>query len=121
MSDYEVKKWSVVTWLRAQLDEDERVARAVAGSGRWVKYSEGGDGAAIETEPGGDPGAPARVLAEVEAKRRILELYEWAVARQALDPGDRLHLGERAVAEQVLWHLAEPYADRPGYDESWRP
>jgi hypothetical protein len=120
----------LVTWLRAQLDEDERVARAVAGSGRWVKYSEGGDGAAIETEPGGDPGAiigddamathiarhnPARVLAEVEAKRSILEMHE---------EGDK-H-GDCAICFAVwpcgtLKALAWPYADRPGYDEAWRP
>jgi hypothetical protein len=50
---------------------------------------------------------PARVLAEVEAKRKILSMYEDYTA-------ERRHLGP------VIWALAQPYAGRPGWREEWR-
>jgi len=118
----------LVTWLRAQLDEDERVARAVPGSGCWSKYIEAGDGAAIETDPGGDPGAiigdepmaehmarhdPVRVLAEVAAKRRILDEVVGGLARE--------ERWARRFAEHLARLLALPCADQPGYREEWRP
>ena len=46
---------------------------------------------------------PARVLAECEAKRQIVQ--------NAQDPGDDLFV---AI-------LALPYADHPDYREEWRP
>jgi hypothetical protein len=62
---------------------------------------------------------PARVLREVEAKRRIVD---WVVGAQAaageppgFDPADA-----EALTHAVRL-LALPYADRPGYDEAWRP
>ncbi|MFF7485615.1 DUF6221 family protein [Streptomyces luteogriseus] len=87
----------LVGWLRAQLDEDERVARAAADElegpelgGEW-RY----DGQYVETarertmvavgsqdlmEPGcGEHIArhdPARVLREIDAKRQLLDDYE---------------------------------------------
>jgi hypothetical protein len=67
---------------------------------------------------------PARVLAECEAKRRIVAHY--LGSRDALakltDPLRRL-IGE-AINEShadALKPLALPYADHPDYDESWRP
>lgn len=59
---------------------------------------------------------PARVLAEVEAKRAIVEScradYEYAQSRN----DDTTEL-----AEEVMWALALPFADHPDFDESWRP
>jgi len=49
---------------------------------------------------------PARVLAEVKAKRAILD--EWREY-----PAERRHLNP------VIWHLAQPYAGRPGWREQW--
>lgn len=126
----------LVTWLRAQLDEDEQVALEVLaerttddGPDNGVQIDEsgrlliGGADYAIRATVTAHilRHSPNRVLAEVEAKRRILDLYEWAAIRRSQQPDDRLHLGEQAVAEQALWHLAEPYADRPGYRDEWRP
>ena len=58
---------------------------------------------------------PARVLAECEAKRRI-------VAALPADPGG---VGEKydydGNAWAVLCALALPYADHDDYDASWRP
>jgi hypothetical protein len=51
---------------------------------------------------------PARVLAECEAKRRIVKFAEyWLGATEGME------------AEFVLGSLALPYADHPDYDEAW--
>lgn len=54
---------------------------------------------------------PARVLAECEAKRRIINW--WMAGREGQPYGhDTMRL---------LGALALPYADHPDYDEAWRP
>lgn len=60
---------------------------------------------------------PARVLAEVDAKRRIIAEYErFAAERRRMmggwDPGD---------VSPILAALALPYADQPGYRQEWKP
>lgn len=60
--------------------------------------------------------APARVLAECEAKRRIVEIML-----------DQIDLGRRAgrwlnwedMAMQTLRALALPYRDHPDFDRAW--
>jgi hypothetical protein len=52
---------------------------------------------------------PARVLREVEAKRRIVDLFGPRHERHDPDAFDLLML------------LALPYSDRPGYQKVWRP
>lgn len=58
---------------------------------------------------------PARVLAECDAKRRIVEScradYEYAQGRND---------DTTEVAEEVLWHLALVYADHPAYRDEWK-
>ncbi|MEU1240060.1 DUF6221 family protein [Micromonospora parva] len=125
----------LVTWLRAQLDEEERVALAVPEAARrwtldggtihhghptdevvdWV-YLEGGWEHIARQDP-------ARVLAEVDAKRRILDLFEYEQADVSLPWGPPTTVpGTRpATASPVLRLLALPYADRPGYRDEWRP
>lgn len=58
---------------------------------------------------------PARVLADVEAKKAIVE--EARDYSPELSEGDN---GEWAF-DFVLRTLGLPYADHPDYDESWRP
>jgi hypothetical protein len=58
---------------------------------------------------------PARVLAECEAKRRIVEL----VGRPSSD--DEWFMGRADALDEVLSYLALPYADHPDYREEWRP
>jgi hypothetical protein len=54
----------------------------------------------------------ATLLAEVEAKRRLVEMCEplaqWEVRRQT-----------RNLAQGTLRELARPYRDHPGYDPAW--
>lgn len=68
---------------------------------------------------------PARVLREVEAKRGIVRAYEAAVAAfddsgPAMANYDRL-VGSVSSLRGSLERLAEVYADRPGFQEAWRP
>ncbi|MDX3247174.1 DUF6221 family protein [Streptomyces sp. ME18-1-4] len=122
----------LVVWLRAQLDEDERIARRAGDTFRQI----GETGVIVATE--GDRAEecasanwagvaehvvrhdPARVLREIDAKRRLLtELLP------DLEHADRLIEGEWGsgddLATRALRLLALPYADQPGYLESWRP
>ncbi|WP_098891993.1 DUF6221 family protein (plasmid) [Streptomyces anulatus] len=66
---------------------------------------------------------PARVLAEVSAKRELLNRYEYPEASEALPPSmNRLTASvERAVLDLAFRYLALPYADHPDYRGTWRP
>jgi hypothetical protein len=117
----------LVTWLREQFDEDERAATRQQVDEKW--FAERADPSSVNAtyiEPlryGGYPGDPRRVLAEVAAKRIIL----------AAEPDDGfgyVRFGDwescsdscpSMVMDEVFKLLALPYADRPGYDPTWRP
>lgn len=127
----------LVQFLRDCLDEDEREAKAQRGifpspgvqddGYVWLHIRPGGN-AVITRYPrpveGYDDMAKlrnwadtengwtqARVLREVDAKRRILDAYEnYDNDAPELD-----------VPESVLRLLALPYADHPDYRDGWRP
>ena len=92
-------------FLRARYDEEERVAPALHHEqcSSVVRRIVGGVLWAVGPC---DCGYPARVLAEVDAKRRILEEASSMVWRDSLGYFLRL--------------LALPYAGHPGYREEWR-
>ncbi|MEU8760671.1 DUF6221 family protein [Streptomyces sp. NPDC048659] len=135
----------LVEFLNARLDEDGRVALATAVSRGtpacyvWEASPEAGRASEWEvwteerwrivpgqTEADATHVArhdPARVLAEVDAKRRILELhgpaeYEYSDVDicSTCDRG-----GPLPHPCPTLHLLALPYADHPDYDEAWRP
>jgi hypothetical protein len=64
---------------------------------------------------------PARVLAEVDAKRRIVADYERGLGRRRDHPGDAASAGALLALHAVARLLALPYTDHPDYDEAWRP
>lgn len=112
----------LVTWLRAQLDEDDADARRRDfHTGMCSRF----------LDPGGDCSCDYsdHVLAEVEAKRRILDRVEKAAASAAMPVGyDAVARLEKSLAkvtapelDRVVRLLALPYADRPGYRDEWRP
>ena len=117
----------LVQWLRAQLDEDERIARE-AKPGPW--HAEGGSVYAthptdevVDYSESADHIAewdPARVLRELDAKRRLLVVH-----RPYAPEPDQSCLGCAGgitfTSCPVVRLLALPYADRPGYREEWRP
>jgi hypothetical protein len=102
----------LVEFLKARLDEDEERARFV--------QREQGDRSRYETEPWRLSWhdeydllcvEPSRVLAEVDAKRKLIEQ----------------HIGYYGAGDDEWWPvqtlriMALPYASHPEYDESWRP
>lgn len=139
----------LIEFLRARLDEDERIAIAASGCAMPEAQSAGdrwrlSDGEIYPSDRSRHPGSiitgwdgwfetghgehvarhdPARVLAEVNAKRRILDeivpqiigldwqiISEWGSSQN--EPDEHLPL---------LKLLALPYADHPGYCDGWRP
>jgi hypothetical protein len=97
----DTRTMTVAEFLRARLDEDEADARAIT-EGSWEDATLHGDHVLRWS--------PARVLAECEAKRRIVEGEPARIAN------DRHSQWERTLRD-----LAAVYSDHPGYDEEWRP
>ena len=114
---------TIADFLRARLAEDEARARD-AESGEWrndKRHAIEADGTVVwdrDLKP--DDAAfivhnqPKRVLADIAAKRRIVEFY--AVAMQEGDEPDVIH----AYAD-VCEALASVYADHPDYRPEWAP
>ena len=129
----------LIAFLRARLDEQERKAREAAQraerwpvNGTWhlegVEHDVVGDEEAycaphnVEHIAANDP---AYVLADVDAKRRIIgQMADEAAEgeywleywREGSRPGNNVE-----VAIWALLTLALPYADHPDYREEWRP
>ncbi|SCD40986.1 hypothetical protein GA0115251_106923 [Streptomyces sp. TverLS-915] len=122
----------LLAFFRARLDEDEAEARTV----RWDGSNNRLDWhlpASATVDVGDDEfytgdrtvaahiarHDPARVLLEVEAKRRVLRAHDkWCEGRcEAKYPEG----GFDAAHYWSIKSLAAVYADHPDYDESWRP
>ncbi|MFE7485490.1 DUF6221 family protein [Streptomyces sp. NPDC057552] len=131
---------TLVAFLKARLDDDERAATAPA-SAVWAspewRFTEGDDGPFVDlgtthlTEESGlnvaelehiAHHAPARILREVAAKRQLINDYEESAADlDAQDAPDRDWVGRLDGLEAALRHLATAYADHPDHLEEWRP
>lgn len=149
----------LVAFLRARLDEDERIAQA-ASPGPWsVRTAEderadiyapasagliahGFDRSAVAVGEDGTGGMsaadaeyivrwdPARVLAEIAAKRAILDLHELVTPHDDDDlaPWRESQPGLQLCREcdwkpfpcPTVRLLAQPYADHPDFDPTWR-
>lgn len=140
----------LITWLLAAIDADRQIARD-ASAGPWMHVPtrgnlsgdgvmglvrsvvEPGDGGGIDEEDAAHVvnWHPDRVIAECEAKRKLMErggpFCDCYGGNPPMDPASNWtvpiphHYDCSAyVAAQVL---AEPYAaaGRPGYQEAWRP
>jgi hypothetical protein len=119
----------LVTWLRAQLDEDAEAAQVADALTRspWTGGDAqvvDGDGYPVVRDDDARPERavlehiarwdPARMLAEIGAKRRILD----DIVRNDYVDG----LGNAStdgLAHRVLAYLALPYAGRDGWREEW--
>jgi len=135
----------LVVFLRARLAEDVRAAIAtlkpevVVGSHRGKpipRWAVHGSGRGLIDEGGGTVRAkdifpaeaehvvrhdPARVLREIEAKRRIVDAYAEALRIQ---DGFRETTGEmmrRTAIEMACLAYAVAYADHPDHREEWKP
>lgn len=146
----------LVTFIRARLDEDEHLASGATPAPWTAKVGEGwraSDGRAhtlvgrIAVDvpgrqkwlySGNEHGGtalhianwdPARVQAEVDAKRRILDLHPCAGGDVnepfclTCTPDEALY-GESLAGRwpcPTLRLLALPFSDHPSYREEWRP
>lgn len=64
---------------------------------------------------------PARILAEVDAKRRLLEKAADAERYSRTTWANAGSVGAASAYRATLRLLALPYADHPDYREEWRP
>jgi hypothetical protein len=138
----------LVEFLRARLDEDEKAARAVPPLGH--NYDMGGnrqderftfgrtlpssaDGMGNWSEHRDSPTTkahfsrwtPSRVLAEVEAKRRIIDLHQPSPPVAAVvslhGPIDPICAADALIYPcDTIKALALPYADHPDFDPAWK-
>lgn len=121
----------LIDFLKARIDEDEAAAALVTtpiyacdGHDRqWdciaqphEKWADGTDRLPNHHATWTPIYEPARVLADVAAKRAIV------------DDCGQVFAGDQPVAAQAVWvagralkRLAAVYADHPDYDERWRP
>ncbi|HST86678.1 MAG TPA: DUF6221 family protein [Kineosporiaceae bacterium] len=138
--------YALIEWFRAQLDDDERIALA-ANPGPWRRFTDkehldpltifGGrwmgddeklrNVASVELAWVKDGNAehitrwdPARVLAELRAKRAVLDEVE----QESRNADERLrsggHLGyPGAILWRCVCNLAQPYAGREGWQDEW--
>lgn len=127
----------LIAWLTQILDEDAALARE-CGDGHWSvgrfdrervssadgfdTYNEGGISEEIAAHIARHD--PAAVLADIAAKRGIIEAASKAIADAVPNGKDWETDRARAMAdawEQALRLEASAYAGRPGYDEGWKP
>lgn len=118
----------LVAFLNARLDEDEQVAHWIADRDEW-----GGIHVEGPTEVASHINRhdPARVLAEVEAKRAILNEhppndvpYAWVKCSRCVETMSGRYQEDWEPQKypcQTLRILASVYADHPDYDLSWKP
>ena len=92
----------LATFLLARIGDDEAAARDL-GEHEWGQATDGWWGGLEWFASRHDP---ARVLAECEAKWRIVKEWGWS---ETLD-GDGL-----------MRIMALPYADHPDYRQEWKP
>ena len=134
---------TLTNFILARIADDEAVARAAGnvkayrgsfGTGAWVEFSDGSAHAFTEAQLGAMPVPqlraldhacrhdPARVLAECEAKRAIVEAAwadhvriegEWGMCRS------REQMEAQGDVPDVVAHLATIYASHPDYREEW--
>jgi hypothetical protein len=139
----------LVQFLRDRLDDDERVARAAMWDGQsdvWtasppkatyerytvVDYCD--DGVVVVTPENADADGvgrhvarhdPARVLREVDAKRRLLAEHLPAKSPHVPFPYCHCEAGDGCVGGPypclTVQLLVLPYADHPNYRDEWRP
>lgn len=105
----------LITFMNARLDEDEAGARAAA------NFSYGVPDWCDEGDPDGTHIArhdPARVLREVEAKRKRLAAY--TAARAAADRYDDQYMaGVASGLADAIRGDAGAWADHPDYKQEW--
>lgn len=108
---------NIEKFLLERIEEDEQDARAIAGSVFFGVESSAEEEVIRLSDP-------KRVLAECEAKRRIIQSVEvltegeksYAQRLRHTDVEDACY----QITRDILYHFAAVYADHPDYDPSWK-
>lgn len=112
-------------WLASCLDEDEAAAQDALKRTTTTRRRIGGEWVEDVVQPPEwrrSVWDPARVLREIDAKREVLAEYEQADRYSRTTWGQSNADQSRArTLGKVVRLLALPFADRPGYQDSWRP
>ncbi|MFE7513814.1 DUF6221 family protein [Streptomyces sp. NPDC057540] len=126
----------LIAFLRARLNEDADLALA-ASPGPWHPGEEHDEVLAVDDIVVAEGFAlsgrqlratvdhiarhdPARVLAEVDAKGRLVDLTSGMLSAAEGD-SEVDHYGGLDAAEAVLRATALPFAEHPDYQDAWRP
>ena len=114
---------TLTEFLLARIAEDEAVAKAAhpsSGDDTWILWV---CDEFMHVATGED-----RVLAECEAKRRIVAEHSEGVSGECgtcVGEWGNYHVGEPATGKAwpcpTLRILAQPHADHPDYREEWKP
>jgi hypothetical protein len=119
----------LVRWLSAQLDEEQQAAEEALRRTTTTRRRIGGQWVEDTVQPPEwrrSAWGPARVLREIDAKRKLLARYEqaaseYAAKSRAYDYESETGRVRTRVLGEAVRIAAEAYADRDGYQESWRP
>jgi Family of unknown function (DUF6221) len=105
-------------FLAARLDEIEAAAREAASRPLGDAWDDGTRLTAVARHIARHD--PARVLREVEAKRKILRRCEARINELDVHPNGLV--SPRAVlARQIIAELAAVFSDHPDYRQEWAP
>lgn len=117
----------MITWLRRQLEIDERVARKAAAfpydhpaDAPWERASiVVKRGVAFTSDAHIALHGPERVLRQVQAHRAILDDYDRAIARRREHPDDVASAADLLSMVRTVKRLSSIYSDRDGYRAEW--
>jgi uncharacterized protein DUF6221 len=123
--------YELITWLRAQLDHDEQVAVEARDTDHSGVFD--GTGIVVMHAATGTRNVtlistvathiadwdPARVLAEVDAKRRMLDWLTRVDEYMDRDDMSWHRLGGAIDTDDAVRLLAQPYAGREGWRTEW--
>lgn len=113
----------LAAWLLEQLAEDQSEARDALERTTTSRRMIRGRMVEVKMEPPrwrSTAWPPSRVLAECDAKRKIVEHAQTIAAEVREDGSNVLLYGQHLALQTVLKQLALPYADRPGYRQEWQ-
>jgi hypothetical protein len=117
---------NLADFLLARIAEDEQIARQILGpyfGDQWMTFAWASDPEPVDLNQ-------ARLLAECDAKRRILELHartDFGLRRfgcvicNELEAAEGAWGGGDAGPCDTIRALALPYADHRDYRDEWRP
>jgi hypothetical protein len=105
-----MQRSAIATFLRARLEEEAQAARAGITHRGTAHFT-----VSVEVAAHIGHWDPARVLADVEARSRVLDAYERALTVPYDDLGRRAEVG----LELAVLALAQPYREHLHFHPAW--